>query len=287
MIELKNEWLTAVVNPLGAELQKLTGSNGLEYLWNGNSAYWGKFSPVLFPVVGTLVGNRYQYKGQWYSLPRHGFAREQIFALSQYTPAEATFTLTQTPQSLQVYPFAFTLQLQYTLVKDTLQVVYNVLNTGEETLYFSIGGHPAFAVPNLPNTTYTDYYLAFNQPEPLHRYLLQDGLLRREAVPLTAPGGQLPLHPDLFAQDALVLKHLQSTQVSLLCRKHPHGIDFNFQGFPYLGLWAAPQAPFVCIEPWCGHADEVAHNGDITAKAGIEMLAPGMAWQRSWWVQCF
>jgi galactose mutarotase-like enzyme len=197
------------------------------------------------------------------------------------------FTLKSDEGSLRVYPFPFELRLRYVLDGRCLSLTYSVANTGQGDMYFSIGGHPAFAVPMTPDTLYTDYYLQFNGEEPMKRWKLQDGLLSGETEPVYAPRGRINLDPALFYEDALVFRHLQSTEVTLGSARHTHGLRFRFEGFPYLGIWAAKNAPFLCIEPWCGHADRVGHNQNLTEKEGIEKLASGAVWQRTWSVECY
>lgn len=285
LIRLQNGTLTAQINSRGAELTGLKYAAGPEYMWQAGKE-WPKSSPVLFPIVGTLKGNVYTYNGQEYSLPRHGFARELLFDAQQLSVNEAVFTLRANPATLAVFPFHFTLRLTYRLGENGIGCMYEINHDDDCPMYFSIGGHPAFAVPLMNGTEYQDYYLRFEYPENLDRWELKDGLLTGSCRPLSLPEpGLLPLHPQLFYEDAIVLRHLKSRKVSLLCSKHDHGLQFNFEGFPYLGLWAARDAAFVCIEPWCGHSDFFNHTGCLPEKAGIEKLQPGQIWRRQWSVE--
>jgi len=288
MITLKNDVLQAVINPLGAELCSLVSTNtNCEYIWQADPAYWGKHSPVLFPVVGKLKNNTYTYNGNSYMLPRHGFAREKVFDTNQPDEATAIFTLRSNADSFKVYPFSFELRLIYKLQANELSLTYQVYNPATEVMYFSIGGHPAFNVPLTANSAYTDYYLQFNATERLVRYHLQDALLSEICSEVPADRGRITLNPALFYEDAIVMKHLQSHVVELGSTTHQHGLSFDFAGFPYLGIWAAKDAPFVCIEPWCGHADTVEHNQQLSEKPGIERLGAGEYWERTWKVKVF
>jgi galactose mutarotase-like enzyme len=288
MIHLKSNWLEASVDPLGAELQSLRSlKTGLEYMWEGDPAFWGKHSPVLFPIVGSLKGDTYFFEGKSYTLPRHGFARERIFAVDQVSENKAVFTLEADEESLKIYPFSFRLELIYELSEDSLYCTYAVHNFTDKVLWFSVGGHPAFKVPLISGSKYEDHYIQFNQDETLLRWHLQNGLISDFNSFIEVFEGQLPLHHSLFYDDAIVLKNLRSTRVVLGSTRHAHGIDFYFDGFPYLGIWAAKDAPFVCIEPWCGHADTLDHNQQLTEKPGIERLEPGENWERTWKVEVF
>lgn len=289
MLQISNEQLSITIAEKGAELQSLTRKDpGLEYLWSGDPAFWGKKSPVLFPVVGGLKNNSYTYKGQNYTLGRHGFARDLVFSVAEQTAASIRFLLTDSADTLKVYPFPFNFEVVYELEDSRLNVTYRVRNTGKEDMFFSVGGHPAFRVPLLPGTGYEDYYLQFNREETAGKWPLSpEGLIERSTQPLLDHTNRLPLKKSLFHADALVLKHLASDTVTLKSDATPHGLEFHYKGFPYLGIWAAKDADFVCIEPWCGIADHVDASGRLEDKEGINQLQPGGLFERSWQVVLF
>ncbi len=288
MVRLANESIEAVIDPMGAELQSLRNlSSGLEYMWSGNPAFWGKHSPVLFPIVGTLNGNSYRYRGTSYRLPRHGFAREKRFTVDRADDTEAVLTLEDDEATRVAFPFRFLLQMHYRLKGSSLRVSYLVLNTGDDELCFSLGAHPAFAVPLDPQLRYEDYLLRLSEPETLGRRVLQGGLLTDAEEPFLRESDSIPLSRELFARDAVVLKGMRSSHIALVSPKSPHGLRFCIEGWPDLGIWAAPGADFVCIEPWQGHADPVGFEGDLCTKPGIVRIGPGGDWERSWQVELF
>ncbi|RZK17382.1 MAG: aldose 1-epimerase family protein [Pedobacter sp.] len=288
MITLENDYLKVSLTAKGAELQGLySKETAIEYLWNANPKYWAKHSPVLFPIVGSLKNEHFNYKGKSYELPRHGFARDHVFDTEKTSNTEVVFTLKQSDKTLKVYPFFFELKLIYKLIDRKLILTYEVTNTGSEEMLFSIGAHPAFAVPNTPNTSYEDYYLAFNTDEKLTYWKLEDGLVADETESIELDGHKLNLKHELFYNDALVFKTMQSSCISLLNNKNDYGLHFHFEDFPFFGIWAAKDAPFVCLEPWCGVADGVNHNQEIKQKEGIISLLPNENWERFWEVECF
>lgn len=288
MIDLSNHILEITIHPRGAELQKLYHKqNRLNYLWSGDPAYWGKFSPVLFPVVGTLKENLYHYQGRTYHLPRHGFARDKVFTVEYISDGEAEFRLNEDADTTAVYPFPFNLNMLYKLDENRLTVTYTVENPGPSDMYFSIGAHPAFAVPLVQHTAYEDYRLEFSEKETAGRYGLQEGLLKPETKPFLNNDNNIPLTNELFAHDAIVLKNLKSETIQLRSDRTPHGFTFSIKDWPDLGIWAAPNAPFVCIEPWQGHADFTDHDQHLVHKSGMIILQPGKKWKRSWWVEVF
>lgn len=288
MITLENDFVKVRIANKGAELQSLfSKETNIEYLWNGDSAFWGKHSPVLFPIVGSLKNDSYIYQGKTYKLPRHGFARDHEFKAEKISDSEAIFTLKHSNETLKAYPFLFELKLTYQIIDKKLVLKYTVTNTDSKKMFFSLGAHPAFAVPNTPNTSYQDYYLAFNDDEKLTYWKLEDGLVANETETLDLSRHRLDLKHDLFYNDALVFKTLQSNCISLLNTKNDYGLHFHFDDFPFFGIWAAKDASFVCLEPWCGVADGVNHNQELAYKEGIIKLDAGSNWNRCWEVECF
>lgn len=281
---LHNEILSIAIASKGAELQSIINKQfGIEYMWSGDTKVWGKKSPVLFPIVGTLKSNQYQFEGKQYSLPRHGFARDMEFALTAQDENSLTLTLHSSEETLTKFPFHFSFSLQYAIQENVLSVTYIVSNDAGNKMFFSVGGHPAFAVPLVQDTEFNDYYLQFSEKETAGRYpLTADGLLETFTQPVLQTSNQLPLTKELFYQDALVFKHLQSKSISLLNIKTPHGLTMEIAGFPYLGLWSAKDADFVCIEPWCGIADSINATGKLEEKEGILSLLPGAKFERTW-----
>jgi len=289
MFTIESHLLKATIHPKGAELQSLLQKeSGIEYMWKGDPAVWGKHSPILFPIVGALKDNTYLYQDKPYQLSRHGFARDNQFAVESQSFDRIVFLLKQNEASLQVFPFNFDLRIGYVVLDASIAVTYEVVNTGKETMYFSVGGHPAFTLPITPDTVYDDYYLQFDQAETAGRWpIAEGGLLKTASIPFLNDTQQLPLTKSLFATDALVFKNLNSSCVSLLSHKTEHGLKMDFPGFPYLGIWAAPNADFLCIEPWCGIADSVDTMQLVEEKEGINKLEAGAGFVRTWTVTVF
>lgn len=289
MQTLTNGILEVSISPKGAELQSIINQQtGLEYLWNADPNFWAKKSPVLFPIVGGLKNNTYSYKGNSYTLGRHGFARESVFEVHEQTPTSVTYVLRSNENTLKVYPFAFAFYVSYSIDGNQLTCTYKVGNTGNEDLYFSCGAHPAFKIPLTEGTDYTDWFLQFAETENAGKYpLTADGLVIEGPVPCLGNTNQLALNKPLFYGDALVFKELKSTSISILSNKSEHGLKMDFVGFPYYGIWSFKDADFVCLEPWCGIADGEHASGELQEKEGINLLGVGDVWKRSWSIEVF
>lgn len=264
---ISNSILKASIKHSGAELFSLKDNQNKEFIWEGNPAFWGKHSPILFPIVGTLKNNTYKVNGKEYLLPRHGFARDMEFQLIYKTENSATFSLQSNEETLKKYPFEFELQLTYTLNQSTLDIEYKVINKCKSKMPFSIGAHPAIALPD----NFEHYSFEFEKQEDLKYYLLENDLISNKTENLETTNNLVPLNYKLFENDALVFKTLKSHSLTILENSKPY-IKVDFENFPSLGIWTKEQAPFVCIEPWFGYSDTAENSGDLFEKEGILIL---------------
>lgn len=273
---IESDYLKIQVLEKGAELcSVLHKDHQIEYMWQAGSL-WAKHSPILFPIVGTLKENSFIFKNKKYVLPRHGFARDMNFQLNRKTNSTMIFSLLSNENTLKVFPFHFELQIAYEITNSSLNISYKVINVGNDTMYFSIGGHPAFNVPIVNDGELEDYFLEFSSEENLQRHHLFNGLIddKTESVALEQ-NKILALNKNLFEQDAIVLKNINSSSITLKSRKHNHGLTFNLNNCPYLGLWTAKDGGFICIEPWYGIADNIHHQQELEKKEGIVALNSG------------
>lgn len=284
-LTLENDFLRVAFVRHGAELQQLYyKTDGIDLLWSGDTAYWGKHSPILFPIVGTLKDNEYIYQDVRYSLGRHGFARDKEFELIAHESDSIEFKLRHDEDTLRIYPFHFELIVRYDLVDACLSCTYKVTNISPaDPLLFSIGAHPAFAIPFREQYSYRDYFIQFNQDTSLARYpLTVEGLLHPTSVPMELDRGKLPLSMELFYRDAIVIKQINSDVITLGNSKDSFRMEMHIKDFPFLGIWAARDAPFICLEPWFGLADSTDHNKKLELKEGIIKLEPNSEWVKSW-----
>ncbi len=264
---ISNSYLTAQINHQGAELFSLKNNQLTEYIWEGNPTFWGKHSPILFPIVGTLNNNSYTYNGMDYHLSRHGFARDMTFDVIEKSSNSVSFSLHSSDETRKVYPFDFELQVIYTLDENSLNIEYKVLNKSKSIMPFSIGAHPAFALPG----NFENYSLKFSNDEPLEYYLLRNDLISNKTKKLIVINKRVELNYKLFENDALIFKSLESNTLTILEKTKPI-VRTTFSGFPNLGIWTKKDAPFLCIEPWYGYSDTEEKFGNLFEKEGIQIL---------------
>jgi galactose mutarotase-like enzyme len=270
---LRSDDITAIIAPDGAELISLKDAQGLELLWQAG-AIWPRHAPILFPIIGKLKNDTLRHQGKVFPMTQHGFARDRRFDWTERGPASCTLVLNDDAQTRAHYPFAFQLAVTYTVDGADLHVSYEVTNTGEEMLPASIGGHPAFNWPLLPELHKEDYRLTFSSEESAPIRRLKDGLLRTLPEPTPIQGKTLALSEQLFEDDAIILDRPASTSVRYAADRGP-SIDMAWQGFCELGVWAKLDgAQLLCIEPWHGFASPVDFDGEFTDKPGLMQIAP-------------
>lgn len=279
MHTLKNDILTVEVSGHGAELTSIR-KGSTEYLWQADPAFWGRHSPVLFPIVGSVWEKRYRVEGKEYELGQHGFARDMDFTLVNATETEVRYRLESTPETLAKYPWPFVLEIAYRLHDGNLDVIWEVSNPGTEEMFFQIGAHPAFCYPDYDPQTMERGFLSFDRNEGLECIRIKEkGCVDAETrYPLEVPqDGLFPLTRETFdAIDTIMLQDSQIGKVTLHRADGSPWLSLSFDA-PVVGIWSPPtkNAPFICIEPWYGRCDRAGYEDDYREKDWINRLGAG------------
>ncbi|WP_339240528.1 aldose 1-epimerase family protein [Bacillus sp. FSL P4-0322] len=276
MKTIENDQLLVQIHEKGAEVREvLDKDSGRHYMWSGDPAYWSRVSPVLFPIVGRLMNDQYKIDDQTFKLTQHGFLRDVNFDLYEETKHTVTFQYESRGRHVKQYPYEFTVRIRYELLENGLKISWEIDHDGEDPMYFSIGGHPAFRIPLVEGEQTSDYSLTLT-PSTEHlpvQYELRNSLVREKEKGIQLESIQL--RPELFQHDAMIFSHIN--RVSLTSRAG-HGVEVDLTGFPFVGIWSpydqekGTMAPFVCIEPWYGIADREGTNGQYKEKFGIQTL---------------
>ena len=283
---IENSFLKISVSDHGAELTGIYDkTNDREILWQADPAYWKRHAPVLFPNVGRNYKDIWRLNGKEYPSRQHGFARDNDFICTDITDTSLSFVLKSSEETLNVYPFAFALKITYTLKERDLDVCWEVVNNDSETMYFTIGGHPAFRVPVREGESQSDYRLAFEGLDTL-TYLLIDTsvgtVLADEPHTLSLENGTCSIAPHMFDKDALVFDNGQIEWAALALPDGKTYIALESKGFPNFGIWSKPGAPYVCLEPWCGRCDNRGFEGELSEKPGVNTLKAGEVFEKSY-----
>ena len=278
MTILSNDVLTVEVSGHGAELQSIR-KGGVEYLWQGNPAFWGRRSPILFPIVGSVWESRYRVNGTTYELGQHGFARDMDFELVSSSESEVRYRLTSSEETMSRYPFGFILEIAYRLHGNCLDVVWEVTNPTDKEIYFQIGAHPAFNYPDYDPMKSGRGFLAFDRSEGLECIRIKEkGCVDAQTKwPLDMQSGRLKLEKDTFdAIDTIMLQDSQIGRVEMFREDGSPWLAVSFDA-PVVGIWSPPGkvAPFICIEPWYGRCDRTGYEGEYKDKDWINCLAAG------------
>lgn len=279
MHTLKNDILTVKVKEHGAELASIM-KGSTEYLWQADPAFWGRHSPVLFPIVGSVWEKRYRIDGVEYEMGQHGFARDMDFTLVDGNETEVRYRLESSAETLAKYPYPFVLEIAYRLEGNKLDVIWDVYNPSEEDIFFQIGAHPAFYYPDYDPQAPERGFLSFDRTEGLECIRIKEkGCV--DAVtkyPLEIPAeGKLPLTRETFDEiDTIVLEDSQVGHVTLHRNDGSPWLSLSFDA-PVVGIWSPPtkNAPFICLEPWYGRCDRAGYEGDYRDKDWMNRLAPG------------
>ncbi len=264
---LKNEKITATFSTKGAELLSLK-KDGKEKIWIGDPNVWGAHAPLLFPICGGLKDDKFIYDNKEYTLQKHGYIRHLEFRLERQSDTQVVFLHCSDEETLKQFPFRYELRVIYTLEDSALRVDYNIKNTDDKCMYYSIGAHEGYYCPE----GIEEYSVVFEQPEMLDSNILNGNLLEYQTVNVGVNTCELPLKYEYFAVDALVFLNLKSRKVSLVHRESNEKIELEFEGHDYFLLWTKPGANYICMEPWCGIQDFVDSNCIFENKPGILKL---------------
>ncbi|MGL1891606.1 MAG: aldose 1-epimerase family protein [Spirochaetaceae bacterium] len=272
--KIQNDKVSIEVNSIGAELWSLKKSgDDLEYLWQGDGTYWTGRSPVLFPNVGAVKGNKMKVDGVEYPLGNHGFPRKAEFELIEGTETKLVYSYKSNDESLKMYPFRFELILSYSLNDKGVSIDYTVKNLDTKEIYFQLGTHPGFNCPLDSELKFDDYYIEFNKSEDSRRLFFdQDNLTITNKDEDGLNGNKMPLKHETFYEGAAIFKDINSNEIALKSDKGSRFVKLSFNKFPALGVWQKPDAPYICLEPWHGISDDDNYTGDFKDKSMIITL---------------
>lgn len=277
---LENDYIKITTKSEGAELTSIyLKEDNINYLWNANPDFWGRHAPVLFPIVGKLVENQYKINNKTYELSQHGFARDMNFKLLELNNDEIVYELNSNEKTISKYPFNFSLSIKYKIEGQSVYITYKVINKDSVSMPFSIGAHPAFNIPLLADESFEDYYLEFKEEERLETIKLEGAYRNGKRVPLSESTKVLNLTRELFKDDALIFEKLSNNSISIRSNNHNKYVTVKFEGFPYVGIWTTQTAPFICIEPWFGIADEHGEVKEMKDRLGVITLEPNKSFK--------
>ena len=276
--ELSKGNLRAVVQTKGGELVSLKDGAGLEYIWEGDPAFWSGQNPVLFPIVGSLKDGKVEINGKTCEMDRHGFARRMEFTPVDRGEDFVTLELRENEETLKRYPYPFFLDVTHRLLEDGFSTTFTVKNPGDAPMPFCIGAHTAIRCPLHPGEKFEDYILRFEEPEHADSHLLNKaGVIRHDGrKPMLDESGTIALDYKYFEEmDTIIFSMLRSGRVSLLHRETGCGVWLDFSEFPMVAFWTPSGAPFLCLEPWQGCAAWDNESGKFEDKPFCVTLEPG------------
>lgn len=253
LYEINNEYLTVKIKSLGAELSSLHDNESIEYIWQGDENYWGRQSPILFPMVGKLINDTTYFDGTIYKIPLHGFIRDNEFNLVTKTGNSITLECKSNEEMLQKYPFEFNFSVTYTLRGKSLIQSFCIKNYSFKTMPFALGGHTGFNCPIFKGDKFKDYTIEFiKRDKPLDSRLsdVQKRFIVKEE--------DFNLNYPKFSNGVFIFENIEAKGLKFVNSKNNKGIRVDYDGFNLLGIWTPEQinSPFICIEPWIGMSNK-------------------------------
>ena len=281
---IENEEVLVELESFGAEIKSLVDKQtNQEYMWSGDPKYWGKTAPFLFPFIGKLKNEQFKYEGQAFTIDKHGFGQRMEYEVVEKTDTSILFQVFDTEETYLKYPFHFKLQIQYEIVNKSVKESWFVTNLGEREMFFSIGGHAAFACPLFGEGKRTGNFIKLHgitdQGELESLCIDENGLITENTVAVPLEYGNVRITEHLFDQDALVFAQKGIVAAGLCNEKGEEYIRVECNA-PVWGIWTMPnqEASYVCLEPWYGICDEKTFDGEISERPFTNKLAPNSTW---------
>lgn len=283
IIVLENESLTLQISSLGAEIQSIKSSDSTEYLWQGNPEFWSRRSPILFPIVGKLNNDSFNFESKEYKMTQHGFARDHDFNITTQSKTSITFSLKHTEETLIQFPFKFQLNITYILERNKLHMVYEIKNIDDKIIYFSIGAHPGFNIPLCKNEQKNDYFIEILPKKERTILPVTKDVLIDISNSKKFEFDKIDITDSLFNKGVIIIETPGKNKIILSSRKSKKRISVSYENMPYLGIWSTypNTANFVCIEPWSGIADIEGFKDNLSEKKGINSLNENEYFKRS------
>lgn len=258
--QLENETASVTIDEHASEIHSfILKETGIEYMWNGDPRYWSGRNPTLFPMVGSTWDKKLHINGKEYVTGNHGFARHSDFTCISHNDSEIVMELKDSQNTLDQYPFHFTMHITYRLLSNRLYINYQITNDNEEVMPFNFGLHPAFRCPEEEGEDFSDYHIEFNQPEDIN--WLTTHLDHTERLDLDREA----------LKNTVIITSPKSTEATLTNGRH--GVTVHYEGYEWLAFWS-PEAPFVCIEPWHSHTDFDKTEVPFEKREGTLFLNP-------------
>jgi len=282
---LENDTLRVTVASKGCEIRDvLHKKDNTHRMWNANPECWKRVAPVLFPLIGRYVDNKSIYNGKVYEMGQHGFARDMEFELVEKTDESLIMRLSADESTKVKFPFNFILEIEYHITGSEIKEIYRVINNDNKTMYFSIGGHPAFIAPD-GDDSMAGYRIRFNTNRITYHLLSEDGLMEAEEYELPLINNEYEIAKDSFDKDALIIEGGQAGEVSLV-KDGKTFVTVRFDS-PVFGLWSckAKNVPFVCIEPWYGRTDAASFTGNLEEREYSNHIAAGEVFEKSFTIE--
>ncbi len=268
-ITIANDQIKLTIATHGAEIRSLIAGDK-EYMWQADSAYWGRTSPVLFPFVGKLKDDRYEQNGDVYQMSQHGFLRDRDFTIKAQVENQITFIYTSTLADYDIYPFDFTVEIKYTIDGSKVITSYHVMNNSTEEMIYQIGAHPAFNISSVdniqtvyPKQTVTKHHFENGLQSETTEVEIEVEQLSYEGININIP----------------CYSNFSDKQLTLVENGRDY-LKFDFTSMEYLAIWSPEfkNAKFVCVEPWngiCSRQDQIDYK--LENKEGMNRLAANSA----------
>ena len=267
-LSVKNDRISLTVSDFGGEMTSLK-LDGFEYLWKADPAYFGRVSPILFPITGRFMDGFYIHNGKKYELKLNGLAQDAHFELSSPDGNSIVCHLRADEKALSVYPFDFDLTVRYCLDGQNVNISFEVTNHSGEVMPYSVGNHTAYRWPLISGEDPGSYFLRFEKEEHLRSFnpfgWTADFLCGEKIR---------PIYHAFYENGTRSFRDPASAWIEYTGATCDYVVRTWRSELPFTANWASgdPKAELVCIEPTLSIS---SHGPGLSDREGIHLLGPG------------
>lgn len=258
----------------GASLQELTLKNNILIEDLNPLKYSNTYaSSILFPFANRIENGVYNFEGQSHQFiineedknnALHGLVYNKTFEVSEIIKNEsfALVKLIYNEHNQSIgFPFTYSIQLEYMLSKNKLELKVSIVNSSDKTFPFTLGWHPYFISKNL-----SESHLKFNSSTKL---VFDDRMITSKTETVETSFIKIEnkqLDDCWFLDDTKVIFETPDYDLKIL----------STEKNSFLQAYTPPRKNTIAIEPTTGVSDS------FNNKIGLKTLKPKETYQITW-----
>lgn len=269
------------IDPHGSQIDSIfLKSAQLECIWQKDPAVWKSSCPVPFPTIGRLNKGTTYFDGKPYTIKSNGIIRYVDLKVINHTSSSVDLLFESTPETKKEFPFDCHVELHFEVEGTKLLERARIYNDDTKPMPYNFATHPGLNVPLLAGESANDYYIEFDEPQTVSRYVVAEtAQLTDELVPFLDHERRFFIQKSLFERETLCLKNPTCAHMELKSLTNPYVIRMSLDGFDHVAFWSPAQVQkdmrLLCVESWVGHPDFKGNESEFIDRDSVAILGSG------------